>query len=91
MREAIVSRVLRLHPYFNILVRRLCARSPAVEPLFTRETRPPAPPLAIRLAYHRYRMTDLATRDRDGVYWRRELLEYHPLAYFCDAPEAPRF
>ncbi len=59
--------------------------------LFRAESRPSTPPRAIRLAYYRYRMTDLATRDRDGLYWRRELLDYHPLAYFCDTSEAPRF
>jgi hypothetical protein len=79
------------HAYFNTLVRRLCARAAVVRPLFEPASFPPEAPLAIRVAYFRYRMTDLATRQREGRYWRRQLLEYHPRAYFCDSGEPPRF
>ncbi len=79
------------HAYFDTLVRRLCTRSDAVRLLFREASFPPDPPLVIRVAYYRYQMTDLATRDRDGFYWRRQLLQYHPRAYFCDSTEPPGF
>jgi predicted DCC family thiol-disulfide oxidoreductase YuxK len=79
------------HPYFDMLVLRLCRNPDSVRGLFVAESMPPAPPQMIRVAYFRYRMTDVATRDRDGAWWHRELVEYHPRAYFCDATEPPRF
>ena len=79
------------HDYFNTLVRRLCTRPESVRRLFREPSLPPQPPLAIRVAYYRYRMTDRATQARDGRYWSRQLLDYHPAAYFCDATEPPRF
>lgn len=79
------------HAYFNNLVRRLCDRTSTVERLFHRDSLPPGSPLAIRVAYYRYRMTDVSTRDAEGRYWSRQLLDYHPTAYFCDASTPPRF
>jgi len=79
------------HPYFDGLVARLCQGSPSVRSLFRAESLPPESPLAVRVAFYRYRMTDLSTRARDGLYWTRELLDYHPRAYFCDSREPPRF
>lgn len=79
------------HPYFNNLVSRLCTRPERVELLFRRESLPPQPPVAIRVAYYRYQMTDLASRDREGRYWSRGLVGYHPAAYFCDSGGPPRF
>jgi hypothetical protein len=36
-------------------------------------------------------MTDRATLAREGSYWSRELVGYHPSAHFCDSPAPPRF
>ncbi|HUG36210.1 MAG TPA: lipase maturation factor family protein, partial [Candidatus Limnocylindrales bacterium] len=80
-----------VHDHFNNLVRRLCSGSATVQGLFDPRSVPPAPPLAIRVAYHRYRMTDRATLAREGRYWSRELVDYHPIAYFCDSSAPPRF
>lgn len=79
------------HEYFNILVRRLCTRPLSVRQLFEGDSFPPAPPQAIRVAYYRYWMTDPATRNLAGVYWKRELLGYSPQMYRCDSPGQPRF
>jgi hypothetical protein len=79
------------HAYFNNLVWRLCTRPESVRPLFARDSFPGQPPMAVRVAYYRYRMTDLGTRNREGRYWSRELASYHPAAYFCDSPDPPRF
>jgi len=79
------------HEYFNNLVRRLCAGSPGVQGLFRPESLSAAPPVAVRVAYHHYRMTDRATLTHEGRYWSRRLLDYHPVAHFCDSREPPRF
>ena len=79
------------HPYFDTLVLRLCRSPESVRGLFVDGSMPPEPALMIRVAYFHYRMTDRATRERDGTWWRRDLVEYHPRAYFCDSPEPPRF
>jgi hypothetical protein len=80
-----------VHDYFDTLVLRLCRRPEAVRGLFTPESFPPQAPLAVRVGYWRYRMTDPATLRREGRYWRRDLVDYHPAAYFCDATAPPRF
>ncbi|MBI3325360.1 MAG: lipase maturation factor family protein [Nitrospinae bacterium] len=79
------------HAYFNTLVRRLCTQPARVQQLFEQDSFPERPPGAIRVAYYRYGMVDLATRDRAGIYWMRELLGYSPQGYPCDAPAPPRF
>jgi hypothetical protein len=79
------------HEYFNTLVQRLCTRPESVRGLFREASFPPRPPLLIRVGYHRYRMTDRATQASTGAYWSRQLLDYHPSAYFCDSAEKPRF
>jgi hypothetical protein len=43
------------------------------------------------VAFQRYRMTDWETRSREGRYWSRETVGYHPVAHFCDSPTPPRF
>jgi Lipase maturation factor len=80
-----------VHPYFDTLVRRLCTRPAAVAALFLPESMPPGVPAALRVAYYRYRMTDRLTLTRERRYWSRELLGYHPVAYFCDSTAPPRF
>jgi lipase maturation factor len=80
-----------VHPYFDTLVRRLCTRPAAVAALFLPESMPPGVPAALRVAYYRYRMTDRLTLARERRYWSRELLGYHPVAYFCDSTAPPRF
>ncbi len=79
------------HAYFNALVSHLCARPDAVRGWFTADSFPPQAPQAVRIAFYRYRMTDLETRWREGRYWSREALGYHPVAHFCDSPAPPRF
>jgi hypothetical protein len=79
------------HAYFNTLVARLCRGSDTVRPLFLPDSLPDRPPLVIRIAYYRYRMTDPAIVTTEGRYWSRELLGYHPKAHFCDAPTDPAF
>lgn len=79
------------HAYFNALVSHLCARPDAVRGWFTAGSFPPQAPQAVRIAFYRYRMTDLETRWREGRYWSREALGYHPVAHFCDSPAPPRF
>ena len=79
------------HAYFNTLIRRLCASPDSVRELFEPGSFPDRPPSVIRLAYHRYRMTDLETLRREGRYWSRELAGYHRYAHFCDSAATPRF
>ena len=79
------------HAYFNNLVARLCTRPEAVRAWFTPESFPDRPPQIVRVAFHRYRMTDWQTRSREGRYWSRETLAYHPVAYFCDSATPPHF
>jgi len=79
------------HAYFNTLVSHLCARPEAVRPWFTPESFPDRPPQIVRVVFHRYRMTDAETRSREGRYWSRETVGYHPTAHFCDSPTPPRF
>jgi len=79
------------HTYFNTLVARLCRGSDTVRPLFLPDSLPDRPPLVIRIAYYRYRMTDPSILATEGRYWSRELLGYHPKAHFCDAPTDPAF
>ena len=73
------------------MVRRLCTQPASVQQLFEQDSFPDRPPRAIRVAYYRYGMVDLATRDRAGIYWTRELLGYSSQGYPCDAPAPPRF
>lgn len=79
------------HAYFDTLVRRLCTQPDSVRQLFRPESFPEQLPMVIRVAYYHYRMTDLASRNQEGLYWTRQLLQYHPMAYFCDSPEPPHF
>jgi len=79
------------HEYVNTLVRRLCTQPGSVQQLFEQDSLPERPPRAIRIAYYRYWMADLATRARAGIYWMRELLGHSPQVYPCDAPALPRF
>ena len=79
------------HEYFNTLVAHLCTRPDAVRPWFTPESFPDRPAQIIRVTFHRYRMTDRETLAREGRYWSRETVGYHPVAHFCDAAGKPRF
>ena len=79
------------HPYFNTLVSRLCAQPESVRPWFTPASFPDRPPLIVRVAYVRYRMTDRAVLAQEGRYWSRETVGHHPAAHFCDSPTPPRF
>ena len=79
------------HAYFNALVSNLCARPDAVRAWFTADSFPPQAPQIVRVAFHRYRMTDFDALSREGRYWSRETIGYHPVAHFCDSPGAPRF
>ncbi|TMA55886.1 MAG: lipase maturation factor family protein [Deltaproteobacteria bacterium] len=56
-------------------------RLPALVPLFARDPFPQTPPQRLRVAFYRYRFTDVATRRATGAWWSRELLGYsRPLA-----------
>ena len=61
-------------PYFQTLLARLLTAPDAVAALFASDPFPDAPPRALRLAFYRYRFTDLATRRAEGTWWQRELL-----------------
>jgi hypothetical protein len=61
-------------PYFQTLLARLLTAPDAVAALFATDPFPGVPPRALRLAFYRYRFTDLATRRADGTWWQRELL-----------------
>jgi hypothetical protein len=64
----------REEPYFRTLLVRLLTEPRVVAPLFARDPFAETPPRFLRLAFYRYRFTDLATRRAAGTWWQRELL-----------------
>jgi hypothetical protein len=60
-------------PYVETLIDRLLHDPDAVAPLLARNPFPDEPPTAVRIAVHRYRFSDRATRERTGAWWTREL------------------
>ncbi len=60
--------------YFDALVERLRDAPATVASLLARDPFPDTPPAELRLAFYRYRFTDLATRRATGAWWSRELL-----------------
>ena len=67
--------------YFHRLLERLLTAPAIVAPLFARDPFPQTPPERLRVAFYRYRFTDVATRRATGAWWSRELLGYsRPLA-----------
>src|SRR5205814_9375730 len=77
-------------PWFELFVRQLLARSPAVLPLLARNPFPDRPPRYIRPVVYRYRFAPPADHRR-GVWWTRELIgDYMPvLSAQTDAGTAP--
>src|SRR2546425_3403936 len=62
--------------YFNRHLERLLTAPAIVAPLFARDPFPETPPKVLRVAFYRYRFTDVATRRATGAWWDRELLGY---------------
>jgi len=62
--------------YFHRLLERLLTAPAVVAPLFVRDPFPETPPGLLRVAFYRYRFTDVATRRATGAWWSRELLGY---------------
>jgi len=63
----------RGNPWFLRFCERLLRGSPDVIRLLQHNPFPDAPPRFIRALVYDYRFTDLATKRRDGTWWRREL------------------
>jgi hypothetical protein len=82
----------RLNPWFGNFLVRLLEGSPEVEALLERNPFPDRPPSYIRALFYNYRLTDRATRDRDGTWWRRKLLGYYcPVLSLKPGRAAARF
>ena len=62
--------------YFHRLLERLLTAPAVVAPLFVRDPFPETAPSLLRVAFYRYRFTDVATRRATGAWWSRELLGY---------------
>lgn len=69
----------RSEPYFQALLARLLTEPRVVAPLFATDPFGGTPPRLLRLAFYRYRFTDLATGRAEGRWWQRELLGYSRL------------
>jgi hypothetical protein len=71
-------------PWLTRFLHRLVDGSPAVVGLLASDPFPGEPPRLVRAALYDYRFTDLATRRREGAYWRREWL-----GLFCPVVGSP--
>lgn len=61
-------------PWFMKFLQRLLEGSPDVLALLATNPFPDRPPRYVRALLYDYKMTDRATRDATGAYWKRELL-----------------
>jgi len=69
------------NPWFVNLMVRLLQGSPEVLKLLEKNPFEEKPPRFIRASLYEYRFTDLVTRKREGVWWKREFLRaYTPSA-----------